>query len=136
MPRIFGSDAGWFVQQDERFYLHPEDPSDPRGLTVILRASWSRPDRSETNRYAGASAAWHGIGPRSNDTAGIGIGYFTVADPLHGSPGPGSEWFVEAFYKLRLTNFVSLQPDLQWFRHPGGDGRNALAIGIRFKIKL
>jgi porin len=135
-PRMFDSNAGWFVQNDERIFLHPDDPRDPRGLTLIVRYSWSHPDRSELAHYAGGSAAWHGIGPRDNDTAGIGAGRFSVADPLGGSPGPRDETFVEAFYKLRLTSFVSFQPDLQWFRHPGGDGAEALAIGLRLKVKL
>jgi porin len=134
--RVFPSNAGWFVQNDERFFLHPEDPRDPRGLTVIVRHSWSRPDRSAFAHYTGGSVAWHGIGPRSNDTAGVGAGRFSVAEPLGGSPGPRDEGFVEAFYKLRLTSFVSLQPDLQWFRRPGGDGADALVAGVRLKLKL
>jgi porin len=136
MPRSFETNAGWFVQNDERIYLHPSDPDDPRGLTVILRASGARPDRTSVTRYAGGSAAWHGIGPRRNDTVGIGAGTFRVAEPLGGSAGPGDEWFVEAFYKLRLTAFFSLQPDLQWFHHPGGDGADALVAGLRVKVKL
>jgi porin len=136
MPRTFDSNAGGFVQNDERIYLHPSDPDDPRGLTVILRASWARPDRTAVTRYAGGSAAWHGVGPRRNDTVGLGGGTFRVAEPLGGSPGPRDEWFVEAFYKLRLTSFFSLQPDLQWFRHPGGDGASALVAGLRVRVKL
>jgi porin len=135
-PRRFDSDAGWFVQHDERIYLHPENPADPRGLTAIVRFSWARPDRSPIGRYIGGSLAWHGIGPRSNDTAGIGAGSFTVAEPLGGSPGPRSESFVEAFYKLRFTSFASIQPDVQWFRHPGGDGADAVVAGVRIKLKL
>ena len=135
-PRMFDSNAGWFVQNDERIFLHPDDARDPRGLTVIVRYSWARPDRSAFKHYAGGSVAWHSIGPRDNDTAGIGAGYFTVAEPLGGSPGPRDEGFVEAFYKLRLTSFVSLQPDFQWFRHPGGDGADALVAGVRLKLKL
>jgi porin len=135
-PRTFDTNAGWFVQNDERIYLHPTSPDDPRGLTVILRVSWARPDRTPVTRYAGGSAAWHGIGPRRNDTAGLGAGTFRIAEPLGGSPGPRDEWFVEAFYKLRLTAFFSLQPDLQWFHHPGGDGADAVVAGLRVKIKL
>ncbi|HMG55060.1 MAG TPA: carbohydrate porin [Kofleriaceae bacterium] len=135
-PRTFDSNAGGFVQHDERIYLHPGDPGDPRGLTVILRASWARADRTAVTRYAGGSAAWHGIGPRHNDTAGLGGGYLRIAEPLGGSPGPRDEWFVEAFYKLRLTSFVSLQPDVQWIRHPGGDGADSLIAGLRVKLKL
>lgn len=135
-PRTFSSNAGVFVQHDERIYAHPEDPRDPGGLTVIARLAWARPDRTAFSRYAGASAAWHGIGPRSNDTVGIGGGYFRIAAPLGGAPGPGSEAFVEAFYKLRLTTFASLQPDLQVFRHPGGARADALVAGVRVKVKL
>jgi porin len=136
MPRTFETNAGWFVQNDERIYLHPGNPDDSRGLTVILRASGARPDRTPVTRYAGGSAAWHGVGPRRNDTVGLGAGTFRIAEPLGGSPGPRDEYFVEAFYKLRLTAFFSLQPDLQWFRHPGGDGADALVAGLRVKVKL
>ncbi|HEY0481986.1 MAG TPA: carbohydrate porin [Kofleriaceae bacterium] len=135
-PQRFDNNAGWFVQHDERIYLHPGDPADPRGVTVILRYSGARADRSQLPRYAGGSVAWHGLGPRTNDTAGIGAGTFRVAQQVGGHPGRGSEDFVEAFYKLRLTSFVSLQPDVQWFRHPGGDGADALVAGVRLKLKL
>ncbi|HET9621655.1 MAG TPA: carbohydrate porin [Kofleriaceae bacterium] len=128
-PARFHDNVGVFVQNDERIYLHPENAQDPRGLTVIARYSYARADRSTFPHYAGGSAAWHGIAARSNDTAGIGGGYFTLREST-------SEWFVEAFYKLRLTNFLSVQPDVQWFRHPGGAGRDALVGGVRFKIKL
>ena len=135
-PRTFDSNAGVFFQHDERIYLHPADAGDPRGLTLIVRLSWARPDRTPVTRYAGGSAAWHGLGPRSNDTVGVGVGYFRLAEPVGGAAGPLDEWFVEAFYKLRLTSFISLQPDLQWFRHPGGDGADALVAGVRLKLKL
>jgi hypothetical protein len=70
-----------------------------------------------------------------DDTVGIGFGYFTVAQQRNGTPGPGSEFFVELFYKWRLTHFISLQPDLQYYRTPGGDGQDALLVGIRLKLK-
>jgi porin len=135
-PRTLDGNAGWFVQHDERIYLHPGDPDDPRGLTVILRVSGARPDRTPVARYAGGSAAWHGIGPRRNDTAGLGAGYLQLGGGAGAGPGAGDEWFVEAFYKLRLTSFVSLQPDVQAFRHPGGDARDAVVAGLRLKLKL
>lgn len=135
-PRMFDHDVGWFVQHDERFYLHPDQCDDPRGLTLTVRASWAEPDRTAITRYAGASAAWRGIGPRRDDTIGIGGGYLRITQPLGGSPGPKEEWLIEASYALRLTGFVSLQPDVQAFRHPGGDSHNAVAIGARVVLRL
>ena len=135
-PHMFGVDDGFFVQHDERIYAHPEDPNNTSDLNVILRFSWARPDRTAVSRYLGGSAAWHGLGARDNDTVGIGFGYFTIAEPAGGSIGPGDEWFLEAFYKLRYTSFISLQPDVQFYRHPGGDGRDAVIAGARLKVKL
>jgi porin len=135
-PRMFDHDLGWFVQHDERIYLHPDRRDDPRGLTLTVRASWAEPDRTAITRYGGISAAWRGIGPRRDDTAGIGGGYLRITQPLGGSPGPKDEWLIEAFYALRLTGFVTLQPDFQAFRHPGGDSSDAVVIGARVKLRL
>jgi porin len=137
-PRTFESDDGVFIQEDERIYAHPSDATDPRGLTVILRASGSRSDRTAIAHYLGGSAAWHGLGGRRDDTVGLGFGDFTVTQPLGGARGQGTggELFVEAFYKARLTSFVSLQPDVELYRHPGGDGADALLIGCRLRLKL
>ncbi len=134
--RTFGTNDGFFFQHDERIFLHPEDADDPSGLNAIFRFSWARPDRTAVSRYAGCSFAWHGGFLRSNDTIGIGFGYFTIAQPLNGAIGPGDEWFVEAFYKLRVTAFASLEPDVQFYRHPGGDGPDAWIAGARIKLKL
>ncbi len=125
----FSTSWGLFVQNDEQLFAHPEDAKNASGLTLITRFAWSQPDRTEIALYGGASLAWHGLGPRDNDTVGIGFGAFTVA-------GRGVESFVEAFYKLRLTNFFSLQPDVMFYRRPGGDGPNALVCGVRAKVKL
>ena len=134
-PRMLESNYGFYVQHDERIYLHPEDKDDPRCLTVISRLGWSQPDRTVMPFFVGTSVAWHGMGSRQDDTVGIGFGYFTVAQQRHGTPGLGREFFVELFYKWRLTHFISLQPDLQYYRTPGGDGQDALLVGVRLKLK-
>jgi porin len=137
--RMFDSNAGFFLQHDERIYLHPQDANDPRGLTVIVRYSWARADRSAIASYVGGSVAWHGVGFRTNDTVGIGAGSYTLAEPMGGtagSPARSRESFLEAFYKMRLTAFASIQPDLQWFHHPGGAGADAWVGGVRLKLKL
>jgi porin len=135
MPRTFDTNDGFFIQHDEHIYSHPDDPKDATGLTVILRFSWARPDRSITARYAGGTAAWHGLRSR-NDTVGIGVGYFTLGEQTGGTPGSGSELYVELTYKLRLTKFISFQEDIELYRHPGGDGPDAFVAGGRLKVKL
>jgi porin len=136
IPPTFGSNLGVFVQDDERLFTHPETPDDSTGLTVITRLGWAQPDRNQIPLYAGASVAWHGLGVRQDDTVGLGLGWLAVTRQLLGTPGRGSEVSVELFYKWRLSHFLSLQPDFQYYFHPGGDGRDALLAGARLKVKL
>ena len=115
---------GVLLQNDERLYV-----GDSGGLNFITRFSWSKPEHAAIPLYVGASLAWHGLGFRDDDTVGLGFGYFTLQ-------AGGSELFVEAFYKMRLTHFLSLQPDVQIYRTPGGEGPPALLFGLRAKVKL
>lgn len=134
-PRTFDSNYGFYAQHDERIYLHPEDKDDPRCFTWITRVGWSQPDRTLMSFFVGSSIAYHGFGGRQDDTVGIGFGYLEIPQQLNGTPGRGSEFFVELFYKVRFTHFFSLQPDIQYYRTPGGDGRDALLVGMRVKFK-
>ncbi|MCU0695632.1 MAG: carbohydrate porin [Myxococcaceae bacterium] len=135
MGRTFNELWGVFAQHDERVYLD-DDPDDPRCFTIIPRFGWAQPDRFNIGLFLGLSVAYHGFGMRQDDTVGIGAGWFTVGQQRNGTPGPGSETFVEVFYKWRLTKFFSLQPDVQYYRTPGGDGRDAIIVGTRLKLKL
>lgn len=97
---------------------------------------------TSSNANAGVDIAAHSATRRINRFRTgaaeqiVGAGYLRIAQPLEGSPGPKNEWFAEACYTLRLTGFVTLQPDVQAFRHPGGDGSDALMAGIRVKLRL
>jgi porin len=127
---VLSSSWGVFFQHDERVYSNPSDPEDRTGLFFTARLSWSQPDRTRIPLYAGASIAWHGLGQwRKTDRVGVGFGYFTVT-------GSGSEGFIETFYRFQLTPFLIVQPDLQYYRHPGGDGPDALLAGVRLRIQL
>lgn len=126
----YGSDSGFYVQLDERFYRSAER-DDQSGLNLVLRFSWAQADRTDISRNLGGSIAYHGLGTRRDDTIGIGVGYFTVAQPTN-----GSEEFVEAFYKWRVTAYASLQPDLELYHHPSGINRDAILVGARLKLKI
>jgi porin len=137
VPKVFHDNAGLFVQDDERLYAEPStSATSAAGITFIVRAAFAEPDRNNTSRYVGGSLAWHGLLGRDDDTVGLGSGWFNVTEPLSGHARPGSEFFVEGFYKLRLTSFFSVQPDVEFYHHPGGDGPDALLCGLRVKVKL
>jgi porin len=45
-----------------------------------------------------------------------------------------SETAIEMFYKLQLTPFFSIKPDLQYIVNPGGDLPNAFVAGLRMEV--
>ncbi len=44
------------------------------------------------------------------------------------------ETAIELFYKAQLTEFMSIQPDIQYIANPSGNGDDALVFGIRFEV--
>lgn len=53
-----------------------------------------------------------------------------------GSSPIGAEMVLEFTYQVRLTNWLIVQPDLQYIINPGGttDFENALVIGARAAV--
>ena len=46
------------------------------------------------------------------------------------------ETAVEWFYRVKATPFISLRPQMSYVVNPGGDGRDALAAGLRFEVNF
>lgn len=136
-PAITPPDSanGGFFFHDERIRWNPADPNDPRGLALSVRAAMAQRSVIDPWLYTGSSVAWHGLGPRMDDTVGIGHGTLTYGD-LSGPNAGRTELVVEAFYKWRATPWLSLQPDFQYVRSPGGNVGDALVGALRVKLKL
>ena len=79
----------------------------------------------------GGGLLYTGLIPRRDrDELGFGVINANVTDDLR-SQGLTDETNIEWFYKIQLTPWMSLQPDIQYVINPGGDGRNAVALGVR-----
>lgn len=50
--------------------------------------------------------------------------------------GTLQETVFELFYKAQITRWMSLQPDIQHIGSPSGIHRDALAVGLRFRLSL
>jgi porin len=135
-PRDLSGNTGVTLVHDEHVYAHPRDRESSAGAHLFFRLSLAQPSRNNTDRYLGGGLTYHGFPWRDNDTVGVGVGTLHVQLPHPGARRDGTELFVETFYKARLTPWLSLEPDLQLFHHPGGEGRDAVVGGGRFKVKL
>lgn len=112
------------------------DDSDTQGIGLYLQYGYADPDVSEIAHHVGTGLAWQGVVPgRDDDVLGLGVSHVLFSDNGAGF-GHDAETAVELFYKLQLTPWASVKPDVQYVRHPGGDAGvdDALVFTVRAVI--
>ncbi len=90
-----------------------------------------------------AGAIYTGLIPgREDDFTTLGVMYgsfssnYASAQDQLGKGYPTYELAYESGYRIHLTNFSYIQPDLQWIIRPGGTGNipNALVLGVEVGV--
>ena len=135
--RNFGAYAGF---EQMIFKENKKDENDMQGLTLFGQAGISPSNRNDMSKYIGGGL--HYIGPipkRDKDRAGIAIANGTFASRLNDVGSDygtrnGSETVLEAFYRIQVSPWFYLQPDVQFIMNPGGAYQNSVAIGLRSVI--
>lgn len=113
-----------------------------RGLDAFFRLGWADPRFHEVERFASAGLRWRGPFPgRPNDAAGIALAasgsgrQARQALALGGEAIARSDWALEVTYAVALTEWLTVQPDLQYFINPAFEpGRNAWMGGVRVTL--
>ena len=90
------------------------------------------------DRFASFGLVYSGLLPgRDGDTAGLAVAVAGTSDGFRAtSPATGTEVAIELTYRFALTDWLALQPDLQYIVSPGTDPAlsNALTLGIRAEL--
>ncbi|WP_443192832.1 carbohydrate porin [Methylobacterium sp. NMS14P] len=152
-PRRFRGDDGLYAMIDQTVYREPG--KDDEGASAFVRAMASPGDRNLVDLYLDAGIGYRGLLPgRSDDTAGVAVSYARISPSARGAdrdtiletgiamPRRRFEALVEATYQAVLGPGVTVQPNLQYVFHPGGNvpdprdelGRrikNATVVGLR-----
>lgn len=122
----FGLYAGFEQKLTDRF----EDKSG--GLKVFGQFGYARSSLNDVPFYGGGGLIFKGITEkRKNDSIGIAFGWHQFNRDLHRLEHRTAEKVIELFYKIKLTEFLYIQPDIQYIIRPGGNEKNAFAIGLR-----
>ncbi|MFV0442959.1 MAG: carbohydrate porin [Planctomycetaceae bacterium] len=135
--RTFGNNYGFWFCGDQLLWKEQYGTDDEQGLGVFFEFGWAPGDRNYVDEYYGAGIVYRGLIPgRDADTAGVGIADVRFGQQTFERDGYDCETAVEFFYKAQLTDFISLQPDVQYIANPGGYGRDSIFAGIRFELTL
>ena len=153
VARRFRGDDGLYAMIDQTIYREPE--KDDEGASAFVRAVGSPGDRNLIDLYLDAGIGYRGLLPgRSDDTLGAAVSYARISPSARGvdrdtilatgvaMPRRRFEALVEATYQAVLAPGVTVQPNLQYVFHPGGNVadprdpngrriRNATIVGLR-----
>jgi porin len=124
---LTGSAKGLYFTADQGLW-----ESDDRRLSLFAQGGWGEADRSAVSRYFGGGLTFHApFATRPHDVVGIGVAYAEVGELERGEGLAGSETIVELFYKVPVTGWMTLNPDIQWVHRPGGTDGTAFVAGLR-----
>jgi porin len=142
-PRVHSKNFGVYAVVEQMLWREKGE----QGLTGFARAGASPEDRSLFELVVDGGVSWQGMIPtRDEDIFGLGATYARIAKDIGRAEeldavtnGTVYEKFsthetvVEAFYLVQLTDWWTLQPDVQWIIHPGGSGavEDALVVALR-----
>ncbi len=116
-----------------------------RDVSFFLQLGWADGDVGPFEGYAAGGAKVEGLLPwRRDDESGVAVAAafngdaFKDAARADGRAPASAEIVIEGTYRAHLTNWFSLQGDLQYVVNPGGvrDRPDALVVGLRSVIAL
>ncbi len=124
--------TGWYGIAEGRAWNATEEVKDGPGLALLLRATGTQEGVGFLQRHWAAAAVWQGPLPgRPHDALGLAGTVADLVDPARTGRAHGTERLLEVYYKVQVTGFLSVEPDLQYLGHPGGRHGSALVLGFR-----
>lgn len=131
----FADNQGWYAAFDQLLLLEEED--EEQGLGFFVQYGNAPDDRNAVENYFGVGLLYRGpIEGRDEDLCGVGLAHARFADELRMTDGMTYESAIETFYRAQVRPWAAVQPDLQFIANPGGNQKDALAVGVRFEIIL
>lgn len=130
---VFEDNHGFYVTVDQMLFTEKEDAE--QGLGAFFHFSWAPQDRNQVVHNYAAGLVYRGlIDGRNEDTVGAAFTLIQMSPLLEPISGQTSENAIEVFYKARLRDWFTLQPDIQSIIRPNGLEKDALVVGVRCEI--
>lgn len=111
-------------------------------LDLFVRAGAANARINPVNRYVGMGAVYTIVSKAREHRIGVSAAIAEFGEPfrrLAASAGhitDARESIVEITYRVNVSEWLSLQPDIQYVRHPGADAQlgSAWVVGLRFEL--
>ncbi len=131
--------SGMFAVFDQTLlqtqFVDPPNGAAATGLGLFAQYGLADADVNIIDQHVGSGLQWTGPIPttaRATDVLGLGASFVHFS---HQAALPHDhELAIETFYKLQITPWFNLQPDLQYILHPSGNRPDALVGTIRAEL--
>ena len=136
-PPTRRGDSGLYLAFDQLVWKENAEPDDTQGAGLFFQYGWARAECNLIHDYYGFGVEYTGLLPgRDKDVVGVGMAYANLSGRAQAWQGLYDEAAVESFYKVCITPWMTVAPDLQYVVNPGGEGRDALVLGMRLSISF
>lgn len=134
----------YYLQADQEVYQ--ESPGSDQGLVLFMTLAYSAQEQAALVPFqTSLGVIYKGLFPeRSNDRLIFGATYGRLSDAYadrqqaSGQGRPTYEMPLELGYRVQLTRFAYIQPDIQYVIRPGGSGDipDATVLGVQFGVSF
>jgi porin len=134
-----GDDVGFYVGFDQMIFKENDNPDDTQGLGFFCRYGHAHRDINEISNYWSAGLSYKGlISGRDDDVLAFGVSQSILSSQYRHEINESAdrETVYEAYYKLYVTPWLIITPDVQMITNPGGDkdDRDAFIAGVRLRV--
>ncbi|HEX3358114.1 MAG TPA: carbohydrate porin [Tepidisphaeraceae bacterium] len=126
--------TGFYITFDQTLIReNPDQADDAQGLGMFIIYDHAQESIIDIDHHLSTGLAYTGLLPnRDNDVVGAGVTWAHLSD--HAGFEHDAETTIETFYKLQLTPWFSVQPDLQYVIDPATANHDALVGTLRLAI--
>jgi porin len=123
------SATGEYVLLDQLLYReNPDKDGDSQGIGFFAKYGYADPNISAIEHQIAAGFAWTGLIPnRDDDVLGAGISWAVLSN--RAGLNRDNEIAYELFYRLRLTAWCSVKPDIQYIHGSAAGGSPDTVVG-------
>jgi len=133
IPRSFG----YYIQFEQVLFRETNSTAEnPQGLSFFAQhyptnVSGNSPFHTIPEDALAGITYTGPLRGRDEDVAGAGFGWVQLKQG-----GTNEEVMMELFYKAKVNDTLSIQPDLQYIKTPSGIHSDALVVGLRVQLDL
>lgn len=127
------STGSWYLVLDETLWRDRNS-----SLGFFTQVGSADDDWGELTRHLGAGLTYYSPMDRPDDSTGIGFSSVDLNKNVTASGKDERETAIEIFYQRQINENLSVRPDIQYIKEPGGDSTidDVLVLSVRIELAI